>query len=155
MFQKTRDILKRIGQEITRGRSADSSGASTGRLTRILREATAPASRDFAGGNFRRSGGEILRVRIPSSEEEIDRFLNWGLWVALESTYCRSVRYDDRRNLLMIEYNDGVIWNYAISKSEAEEMIRSHSRGVWIWDHIRVRGTIHDHQVAASRGEVQ
>lgn len=85
-------------------------------------------------------------------ENEVELFILSGEWFSLVSSCAESARYDFDSEQLSIEYRDGEKWTYGnVSEAEARAFYTAPSHGVWIWDNIRVRGTVHEHRKPAWR----
>lgn len=53
---------------------------------------------------------------------------------------------------LQIEYADGAAWLYSpISMATATAYFHAGSKGTWLWDNVKRRGTVHGHQVNAKQ----
>lgn len=88
--------------------------------------------------------------RIQTSE--IEEFLHHGLLVFVNSSNVAAAQYFPGQQALMIEYLDGAAWMYdPIDEPMAEQFMLAPSKGTWVWDHIKVRGTVHQHQCNARR----
>lgn len=102
------------------------------------------------------SGGQRGTGGGPLTPEETQAFLN-GELTFLSSSNVAAAQYHPDSQELMIEYGvgsdrAGAAWIYGnISMAEAIDFIRAPSKGIWVWDHIRVRGTVHSHQVPAKQ----
>lgn len=68
--------------------------------------------------------------------------------MAISSTYCTEARYDNEAELLYITHHNGTRWKYGpITMNMADDFIHAPSKGAWIWRHVRVLGTVHEHQL--------
>ena len=82
----------------------------------------------------------------PTSQDDVDEFLNGAMVERLSSNVARA-QYDSETQTLYIWYLDGRAWAYdPYTEAEAEDFLRAPSAGGWVWDHIRVAGTVHQHQ---------
>lgn len=80
------------------------------------------------------------------STEDVARFLA-GEWVAVSSSNLAAVCWDAAAETLQVEYLSGAVWEYSpFSSREAEDFLKATSKGVFVWDHIKRRGTVHEHQ---------
>src|SRR5262245_9044797 len=91
----------------------------------------------------RGTGGGFL------SEDDVADFL-LGELLIVSSSNVASATYQAPEHKMIVEYLDGSVWLYGdISDAEAEAFARAPSKGIFIWDHIKVRGTVHEHQKPA------
>lgn len=90
-------------------------------------------------------GGEVLPV------DDVQAFLDGQLSLAFDSTNVEAAHYDPHAQELYVTYHSGDRWAYGIPPSAAEDFAHAHSKGTWIWDNVKVRGTIHAHQVPARK----
>ena len=68
-------------------------------------------------------------------------------WVAVSSSNHVRARWDEEARTLEIQYDDGSTWAYdPVSRDEATDYLLAPSKGTWMWDHVRVRGSKHAHQ---------
>ncbi len=75
-------------------------------------------------------------------------FLHSNKPFPITSTYCTVVRYDNEAELLYITHHNGSQWRYGpVTRDMADDFIHAESRGKWIWRHVRVLGTVHEHQL--------
>jgi hypothetical protein len=52
-------------------------------------------------------------------------------------------KYPEEANKLTIEFHDGSIYQYAnVTRTEALSFYYAPSKGTWVWDNLRVRGTV-------------
>jgi KTSC domain len=84
--------------------------------------------------------------------DDLDGFLHWGQEVAVSSSNVSSARYHRDTLSLVITYLSGDTWVYdPVSPAEAEAFLLAPSKGRWLWDHVKVRGSRHAHQKNAAR----
>ena len=78
-----------------------------------------------------------------------DEFLTTGRWwQEFDSSNVLALRYDPEHELLQVTYKDGRTWEYGpVDRLAAHSLAVAPSKGTWVWDHIKVRGTVHQHQV--------
>ena len=113
----------------------------------LLRNAPDPGSRSLASaiGSYRRD--------IEAEEEEVAfghlqeaGFLG-GEWVNVQSSNVAAIRFDKERLILEVRFLDGSSYEYfQVSPEEAESLYVAPSKGKWVWDHLRIRGTKLGHQ---------
>lgn len=94
----------------------------------------------------------------PQEQEIVAEYLSkdeqWaysGEWFSgFKSSNVKSFAYDYKRNALAVEYQGQLFWEYSpVSLTKALSLYHAPSKGTWIWDNIKVRGTIHQHRVGA------
>ncbi len=74
---------------------------------------------------------------------EMDSFLFFKEWRSVTSSNVKAIQYDREGHQLTVEYHDGSFYQYQdISPSEAKSMAEAGSKGKWVWDNLRVRGTV-------------
>jgi hypothetical protein len=90
----------------------------------------------------------------PLGSQEAQDWANSGEFFSdFESSNVRAISYDRAGRTLAVEYRDGARWYYSpVSLAEAVGLYEAPSKGVYIWDNIRIRGTVHEHQVDAWPG---
>jgi hypothetical protein len=55
--------------------------------------------------------------------------------------------YDAQAKRLYVQYPDGVMYAYDdVDEREATSLFDADHKGSWIWDHFRIRGTLHGQQ---------
>ena len=84
-------------------------------------------------------------------EDEVAAFLRGDELLLVQSSNVAAAQYHPDDDKLMIEYLDGSAWLYGpgVSVRMAEDFARARSKGTWVWDNIKVRGTVSQHQVPA------
>lgn len=104
----------------------------------------------------RRSGGST-----PKPRTELERYLS-GEWVSVTSTNLDRIAWVQGLNggtlkVIFKDKNEYAVW--PISRKEAEDIYSAGSKGIWYWDHVRIRGTALGHKKnydhVASHGDVQ
>lgn len=106
----------------------------------LLAEQLAAAQR-----RMRQMDEDAQEPGIPRSE--IDGFLYFGQRLPVQSSNVAAIQYDADKSQLTIEYKDkgkGVgFYDYAdVSIREAEALAKAASKGKWVWDVLRIRGTV-------------
>lgn len=92
-----------------------------------------------------REDWERRKRLIESQQENLDplsRFL-YGELVHVVSTNVDWIQFDRNRELLYIGFKNGAAYvYYQIDAGEASSMFTASSHGKWVWDNLRVRGTV-------------
>ncbi len=95
--------------------------------------------------------GERTNIQHPLAQEDVDAFLNGEMQQLLSSNVDKA-QYDSERQILYIWYLGGECWAYdPYTEKEAAMFMEAPSKGGFIWDHIKVKGTVHQHQRNARR----
>lgn len=101
------------------------------------KEKVTPGQRGTGGGSL--------------TEQETRDFLN-GELTFLSSSNVVAAQYHPDIQSLMVEYKEGVAWIYdPVPLSMAIAFINAPSKGTFIWDAVKIRGTVHEHQVNARK----
>lgn len=59
-----------------------------------------------------------------------------------QSSNVRTIQYRMAENVLVVSFKDGSVYGYKpVFVQEAASLFRSSSKGTWIWDNLRIRGT--------------
>ncbi len=82
----------------------------------------------------------------PMSPE--DEFVN-GKVINCTSSNVSSAFYEKQYDRLTITFHDNSTWQYTVSEGMARSFFNAGSRGKWVWDHLKVRGTVSLHRVPA------
>jgi hypothetical protein len=91
----------------------------------------------------RLAGPEELADRPPPAvmDQQVQEFLR-GTWLTLVSSFVSGAQYSWQKWEMTVRFfntgNTAVISN--VAPYEAEDFIRAPSHGIWIWDHVLVRG---------------
>jgi len=81
------------------------------------------------------------------SQDQLDDFLHFGEWLPVQSSNVEEAQYDMPTHQLTVKFSDGSIYQYQeVSMVEATSFAQSGSKGGWVWDNLRVRGTIYGHK---------
>lgn len=84
--------------------------------------------------------GRILNRQSVGSKE-VEEFLYDGEPLFVHSSNVALAVYHVADEKLNIEYLDGASWMYSpIPFAKAKDFAEAHSKGIWVWDHLRVRG---------------
>lgn len=85
-----------------------------------------------------RPGGQDNRSDVDSKSA----FL-FGAWMTVSSSNVAAAQWDEERQVMTIEFHDGSFYEYAhITAGDAESFADAPSKGGWVWDVLRVRGTV-------------
>lgn len=109
--------------------------------------------RGVAAGNLQHPDvtPENLARRQMLTQGDAEDFLN-GQPLFVHSSNVAMVQYHAADNKMMVEYKDGSAWLYSpVTLEEAKSFLRRQSKGAWVWDNLRVRGTKHGHKKNAVR----
>ena len=76
-------------------------------------------------------------------------FLHGGEYSTFSSSNVRGASYDPENNFLEIGYKNGGRYGYHdVNRGEAKSFYDAASKGKWVWDHLRLRGTVFGYQKA-------
>jgi len=85
-----------------------------------------------------RPGGQDNRNDV----EDKSAFL-LGAWMKVSSSNVAGAQWDEDRQVMTLEFRDGSFYEYANCDSgTAESFADAPSKGGWVWDVFRVRGTV-------------
>ena len=94
---------------------------------------------------------EHAQFTPPPAEElsAAEAWANSGEWFdGFASSNVRAFQYDGQDERLVIEYKDGSFYAYhPVRFDMAVALYDAPSKGTWVWDHLRVRGTVFGYQV--------
>jgi hypothetical protein len=93
---------------------------------------------------------EEVAFRILKNEptSEFEKFISFGEWISVQSSNVRAISYVKLTAELHIEYHDGSFYGYGpVNDEMAADLYRASSKGKWVWDHLRRRGTVFGYQV--------
>ncbi len=89
--------------------------------------------------------------RILKQNETLDEAEEWatfGEWAPMASSNVAGASYEHEEERLTIGYLDGSYYQYQpVSYEKALDFYRAGSKGTWVWDNLRVRGTVFGYQV--------
>ena len=78
---------------------------------------------------------------------QVDRFLYDFTPLVVNSSNVVSAQYYNDSNELRIQFKDGSAYIYEdINTQEALEFAKAFSKGGWVWDYLRIRGTKYGHK---------
>lgn len=74
--------------------------------------------------------------------DEVDEFVNGGYPLFVHSSNVRMAQYFPQDQKMMVEYGEGAAYLYSgVTQHEALSFAQAQSKGTWVWDHLRVRGS--------------
>lgn len=83
---------------------------------------------------------------------DFELWLRTGQWETVSSTNVVAIGYDAAQQLIRIRYKNGEQWEYGpFNEDMARRLYLTGSKGIWVWDYIKVRGTKDQHQVPIAR----
>ena len=83
----------------------------------------------------------------PKSQSPSTDFLAGETYSAFSSSNVQSATYNARENSMDIGFRNGGVYRYQdITPPEAKSFYSAGSKGKWVWDHLRVRGTVFGYQ---------
>ena len=75
--------------------------------------------------------------------DAMDAFLYFGTWLPVQSSNVEQIHYDPSDSTLKIKFLNGGYYQYDdVSIREAESFANASSKGKWVWDELRKRGTV-------------
>ena len=78
---------------------------------------------------------------------DMQSFLFGETYSRFSSSNVQAIAYDITRNVLHVQYQNGRWYAYGnFSKQEAQTAWAAPSKGVYLWDAVRIRGTKHGHK---------
>ena len=70
----------------------------------------------------------------------------------VHSSNVRMVQFFPNEKKMLVEFKKGAAYIYSnVSEQEALSFARAHSKGIWVWDHLRVRGSRTRHKKPYAR----
>lgn len=88
----------------------------------------------------------------PLGESDVERFVNGEEAIMADSTNVYSLFYRPDYQSLQIEFLNNSIYLYSnVTEAEAEDVALAMSKGMWIWDELRIRGTKYGHRKSYMR----
>jgi KTSC domain len=84
-------------------------------------------------------------------------FLTMGKWLAVTSTNVAQIAYSLDEQTLFVQFHPGKndpsprYWYKPINAKQAQQFALAPSKGGWVWDHLRIRGTKLGHKVPYGR----
>lgn len=74
------------------------------------------------------------------SGTDVDDFLAGRLALMVDSSWLESLRFDPQTNTLIVTLIAGGAYFHEINKMLANGLAYAHSKGIWWWDNIGIRG---------------
>lgn len=73
--------------------------------------------------------------------DEVREFLEEGAPLFVYSSNVGMAQYYPDDEKMMVEFLNGYAYVYSnVSAAEALDFAKAHSKGIWVWDHLRGRG---------------
>lgn len=69
--------------------------------------------------------------------------------IPVVSSNVEGAGFDKETDELVVRYLTGEYWAYRVGPIMAADFFQAASKGMWLWDNVRVRGTKHLHRVPA------
>lgn len=140
-----RSILGRIGRALGMGK--------TPKAPTITPRQEPAGHRGIAAGDLQKpiqsftqqhKAPETVQIVPP---DQIARFLYERAIFPVFSTNVEAAQYDHEKNILIITFKEGSQYAYSnVSLQEAVGFAQSASKGGWVWNNLRIRGTKHGHR---------
>lgn len=94
---------------------------------------------------------ELVEAQAGAEQLDLDteegRFLAGETITGFQSSNVAWFSYELARQELTVSYKDGTVYGYGeVSRKEALGLLRAGSKGKWVWDHLRKRGTVFGYQ---------
>jgi len=81
------------------------------------------------------------------SPTEVDDFVYGGHLTFVNSTNVAAVQYNLATHEMAVTFLSGGEYVYSsVSEQEAISFMQAQSKGVWVWDHLRIRGSKTGHR---------
>lgn len=127
-------------------------GLFSGLIKRLSGTKEPPRAKGYRGrGGSRGRGG--LAEGDPGdalTPDDIEDFVYGNQLLFVQSSNVAAAQYHLDERQLMVEYLNGDAWMYQpVTEEMAIEFARAPSKGNWVWDNLKVRGTKTKHQVGA------
>lgn len=104
-------------------------------------------NRGIAAGSRAEPNLESYAERVSTGREKIGEeeggdFLSGGNMIFVNSSNVAGVQYFPEVEKMMVEFIGGGAYLYSnISLAEARSFLQAQSKGGWVWDYLRVRGS--------------
>lgn len=142
-------VFSRIAGLVNRGRSA-----IAGLFTRPRFDPTAPITAKpikFKGGVQVKQPGGIptpsANGQVTPEQKQLEEFLYFEMWLPVVSSNVAAAQYQGGENKLTLEFLNGNFYQYSnVSTDEARSLALAGSKGGWVWDEFRVRGTVYGYK---------
>jgi hypothetical protein len=97
-----------------------------------------------------RRGTNAIRPIVPA--EEVEAFLYDGAILYVSSSMVSFAIYNRKEENIIIQYHTGPPWKYSpFNEQEALDFVLANSKGNFVWDRIRVRGSKTKHKKNAQK----
>ena len=101
----------------------------------------------FTGLMERLRGEPDVAEELLPDLAEVEAWLKSGEWLEVESTNVKAIRWLADDEALQIEFlNHGFYQYQNVNETEARDFALSPSKGSWVWDNLRLRGTVFGYQ---------
>jgi hypothetical protein len=92
---------------------------------------------------------KIPTVRQFEGRTALEDFLYFGVWYSdFSSSNVAAFRYLEDPQILFVRFKNGAVYGYEpVNPQMAMGVWRASSKGGWVWDKLRIRGTAYGHQV--------
>lgn len=106
-----------------------------------------PGNRGIAAGSLKKPDLERYAERVERGQEyipvpEVEGFLYNEELLFVNSSNVGAVQYFPEDGKIMVEFLGGSAYLYSnITPEEARSFVNAQSKGGWVWDHLRVRGS--------------
>lgn len=140
--QALADVAAQQARQREEERQAELRNRIGGRLGQIQRE----QERSNEKIRMDRAALEVERRSKEEAQRRTDpvfMFTHRGQIVTgFRSSNVTSIQYDITRSILQVGYKDGSLYDYfGVPVQFAKSMLQSLSKGTWVWDNLRIRGT--------------
>lgn len=83
---------------------------------------------------------------------DFELWLRTGQWESVSSSNVAAIAYDAANQLAKVRYRNGAEWEYGpFDQDMARRFYLTGSKGIFIWDYLKRRGTRDQHQVSIAR----
>lgn len=81
------------------------------------------------------------------SGDQVENFVYHRAVLPVNSTNVAHVQYDIEKHILIVTFLGGGQYSYSnVSEQEAINFAQAGSKGAWVWDRLRIRGSKTGHQ---------
>lgn len=83
----------------------------------------------------------------PAGVDDIDEFVHWGKKLFVTSSNVQAAQYDQSELTLLVWFLDGSLYQYSgVTPHEAISFATAPSKGLWVWQTLRISGTKDGHR---------
>lgn len=87
---------------------------------------------------------QLLKDPVNRFVQQAEKITNGRDFSSSNVQWCQ---YEIERNTLTISFQDGSVYEYyGVFPQEAKSLFQSRSKGTWVWDNLRIRGTVYGHR---------